>query len=142
MEEQELRNIKRELERLIKRIDNILSDEKRLPLAEMTPNQKIDFFINGVCAFWEMSRHDLFRQSNAMARRRHYTATLMKNYTPLTLAEIASALHYSNHSNISSAVSALRDKLSDEPWSDSRMKAVYRSLVEYLELPEKPLYRQ
>jgi chromosomal replication initiation ATPase DnaA len=136
MKEAELRSIKRVLEGLVQRIDHALNDETATPFKEMTAKQQSDYIIDGVCDFWEIDRKELLKKNNGVAGRRRYAAALMRDYTDMTQDEMAKALGFENHSNLNTSLKRLDEKMSEESWGDSRMRAIYKNLIKYLNLPD------
>jgi chromosomal replication initiation ATPase DnaA len=136
MKEAELRSIKRVLEGLVQRIDHALNDETATPFKEMTAKQQSDYIIDGVCDFWEIDRKELLKKNNGVAGRRRYAAVLMRDYASMSQEDMASVLGYENHSNLNRALKRMDEKLSEESWGDSRMRAIYENLIKYLNLPD------
>jgi len=141
MREQELKSIKRTLEGLIKRIDNVLDKENETPLKDMTPMQKGEYVVHGVCDFWEMSKEDFLKKNNSMGRRRQYAAALMRDYTTLTQREIAGLLGMKHSNSAFKSISVMDELLSDQSWGDGRARGIYESLIKYLELPPSKYYK-
>lgn len=100
---------------------------------------RVEYIVDGVCRFYDIEREDLKKRSTVMIKRRHYAARLLRDYTPLNQMEIATILGYKNHSNVNINLQRMDEKMSSEPWGDSRMRAVYDSLIEFLALPSKPI---
>jgi chromosomal replication initiation ATPase DnaA len=136
MKEAELRSIKRVLEGLVQRIDHALEGKEQTPIKNMTVQQQSDYILDGVCDFWEISRKELLKKNNVTARRRRYAAALMRDYASMSQEDMASVLGYENHSNLNTSLKRLDEKMSEESWGDSRMRAIYKNLIKYLNLPD------
>lgn len=135
MKEQDIIGVRRSLELLIERIDIILGDNGQKPFEKMNIYEKEDYIINGLCNFWGIQKRDLLKKNNSLASRRGYAAILLRDYANMGQEEIGGCLGYSNHSSVTKLLTNMDQKLSEEFWGDSRMRAVYKNIVKYLNLP-------
>lgn len=138
---QDLLIIKRALQKQIDRIDDLL-DNKKPEFLKLPPREKVEYLIKGVCDFWDMEEKDLFKKNNTIAQRRGYLAFLLRDYTEIGYEDMAKILHHANHSTTLTSLKNMDDKLSNKPYGDSRMRAIYENLIEYLELPPSKYYRK
>jgi len=137
--ERELKSIRRSLDGIIERIDSILEEEKP-SFGGMTLTEQIDYIIDGVCDFWDIPRKELLKKNNIMARRRQYAIMLIRDYTAASQKEMANAVGLTQSNSAYKAIVSMEEKLSNQPWGDSRMRRIYESLIRYLELPPSKYY--
>lgn len=138
MKEQDLRSIRNSLKKLVGRIDIILEDkDDGESFEKMTMSEKEDYIIKNACIFWGIEKKDLLKKNNTLAKRRGYVCVLLRDYAHMGQEDIGMALKYNNHSSITKQLKNMDEKLSSEPWGDGRMRAVYKSILEYLNL--KPI---
>ena len=138
---QDLLIIKRSLLKQVEKIDKLLEDE-RPAFEKLTISEQVEYILNGVCDFWGIEMKELLKKNNRVAYRRSYAAVLLRDYTGLINADIARELKYSNHSTALSAINKMDDKLSNKVYGDSRVRAIYENLIDYLELPPSKYYRK
>ena len=136
----ELKSIRRSLDGIIKRIDNILEEEKPLSINDMTLAEQLDYIVDGVCDFWGISRKELFKKSHTVAHRRKYAIMLMQDYTSATQKEMSDAVGLTQSNSAYKVITSMEEKLSNKPWGDSKMRHIYESLIQYLELPPSKYY--
>ena len=135
MRKEEVMGIKRTLEKLLERIDAILEKEgANVNFDTMTMVERGDYILDGACNFWGLRREDLLKKNNKLSNRRGYVATILRDYAKMGQQEIHELMKYSNHSSVTVLLRNMDNKLSPESWGDSRMRAVYKSLLEYLNL--------
>jgi len=138
---QDLLTIKRSLLKQIEKIDKLLEDEK--PAFEKLPqSEQVEYILYGVADFWDIGLKDLLKKTRVMASKRNYAAILLRDYTDLTNADIARELRYTNHSTAWTNIDKMDDKLSNKVYGDSRVRAIYENLIDYLELPPSKYYRK
>ena len=134
MKEQELKSIKRTLEKLIERIDESFKGNSEVSFNQMNKQEQTDYILDGLCDFWGIPRKALLNKSNAIANKRGYACVLLRDYINMTRTETARIMGYTNHSSVSTVLQKMDENLSSEPWGDSRMRAVYKNIKEYLNL--------
>ena len=130
----ELAGIKHQLEDVITKIDDIIG-ENVIPFNKMTIHEQEDYIIEGACAFWGVSPKNLMLKTDAPRRTRKYLCVLLEEYTNTGREKIASMLHYKEQSTVTHHIRDMEEKLSDKPWGDTRMRAIYGNLVKHLGLP-------
>ena len=100
MREQELKSIKRTLEKLVERIDESLKSNGGVSFDKMDRREQTDYVLDGLCDFWGIPRKALLNKSNAIANKRGYACVLLRDYVNMTRTETARVMGYTNHSSV------------------------------------------
>lgn len=140
MEKSELRIIKKQLERVIERIDSHLNEGNK-NVRDMSTQEQADYIIDGACAFWGIERKELLRRSTQIGLKRKYLCALFNEYTNIGREEMARLLHYREQSTTTKNIRDMEDRLSNKSWGDGRMRSIYDNLVDYLGLPPSKIYK-
>ena len=136
VERAELLKIKRNAENIIKAIEGVLdSSMDGSSFNRMSKTDKVEYIIDGVCAFYDIDRPTLLKKtsSGTVVNRRKYVTLLLFDYAHMDEGDIAVTMGY-NRAIPYHHLKDLNDKLSDTVFGEHRMKATYKSIREYLKI--------
>ena len=121
------------LDKVQKRLENLLVTNKRADKSNILPSE---YIIKGLCDYYGINKHELrarHRNGN-LIRRRRFAAKLLKTYTKCTLQQIATILGYKCHGTIKHHLGNIEEQLSKDYYGYVEAKTEYKQLLKHLKL--------
>jgi len=134
----ELSKLRNSLASAVRTIDAIVGHKNLTkPPREIKKYVDIDYIVNGVCSYYDITIEDLrtYRRNPALVERRKITAFLLRKYTKASLALISTTLGYrSNGCTILPFLKDMEMSLTNEMYGDKNIINTYKELLTYLNL--------
>lgn len=139
-EERYIASIKRmrlNAERVVIDCDKILDKfAPKTTFENMLMEEKVNFIMDGVCSFFDITREDLIKKANIryLTMRKKYVIKLLYDYAKIDYGDIAELLDFANHSSVGTHYNDICNLTDNTPFADDRIRGKYESILTYLGL--------
>ncbi len=122
---------------LIKKIDTVITPK-------VMGEEGIEkYIVKGVCKFYEISEDELTGKGRdrEMVKRRQVASYLLKTYARCSCQKIADTLGYNRHATVLHHLKEMDKHLSNEIYSDTKIKSDCQSIIGFLCLTKNSIYK-